>query len=57
MKGRAPERGSEGPHGPEPSWLHVLGCPDESAGSLPNSTAGVLVSSRDLVGPSSSGNA
>jgi hypothetical protein len=46
-----------GPHGPEPSWLHVLECPADSAGAHMISTAVAFVSSHDLIGPSGAGNA
>jgi hypothetical protein len=47
----------KGPHGPEPSWLHILEGPADSAGGLLNSTASAFVSARDLIRPSCSGNA
>jgi hypothetical protein len=55
--GRWPGILNPGPHGPEPSRLHVLECPADSAGDLLNSIAVAFVSSRDLIGPSGAGNA
>jgi len=46
-----------GPHGPEPSWLHFLGCPGGSARALLISNAASLLSSCDLLVPAGSRNA
>ena len=44
------------PHGPEPCRLHILECPDSSAGTRLNSNCRALVSVRVLQEPPGAGN-